>query len=115
MTMLPQPISPIPMWHGSRSEAAHRRTVKLGDGWHGSQVTPEEAAETVKRLRRDRPEPEFTISLRYHWDGKDVGFMRERIAAYEEAGVQHMMVHPENREVDDWNTVIAGVGKVAAG
>ena len=35
--------------------------------------------------------------------------------AYEEAGVQHMMVHPENREVDDWNTVIAGVGRVAAG
>src|SRR5512142_1697929 len=23
MTMLPQPVSPIPMWHGSRSEAAH--------------------------------------------------------------------------------------------
>ena len=27
MTMLPQPVSPIPMWHGSRSEAAHKRTV----------------------------------------------------------------------------------------
>src|SRR5204863_514685 len=38
MTMLPQPVSPIPMWHGSRSEAAHRRTVRVGDGWHGSQV-----------------------------------------------------------------------------
>src|SRR5271163_2448026 len=43
MTMLPQPISPIPMWHGSRSEAAHKRTVRIGDGWHGSQLTPEEA------------------------------------------------------------------------
>src|SRR5947207_8438732 len=32
MTMLPQPVSPIPMWHGSRSEAAHRRTVRIGDG-----------------------------------------------------------------------------------
>src|SRR5262249_19831057 len=41
MTMLPQRVSPTPMWHGSRSGAAHRRTVKLGDGWHGSQVTPE--------------------------------------------------------------------------
>src|SRR4030088_3522790 len=27
MPRLPQPVSPIPMWHGSRSEAAHRRTV----------------------------------------------------------------------------------------
>jgi probable F420-dependent oxidoreductase len=115
MTMLPHPISPIPMWHGSRSEAAHRRTVKIGDGWHGSQVTPEEAAEVVKRLRRDRPEPGFTISIRYHWDGKDVGMMRERVTAYEAAGVQHMMIHPHNREVDDWDTVIDGVGKVAAG
>ena len=115
MTMLPQPITPIPMWHGSRSEAAHRRTVRLGDGWHGSQVTPEQARPVIERLRRDRPEPEFTISVRSHWDGKDVGMMKERVAAYAEAGVQHVMVHPQDREVDDWDTVIEGVGKVAAG
>ena len=54
MTMLPQPISPIPMWHGSRSEAAHRRTVKIGDGWHGSQVTPE-AGEAGRRAVAPRP------------------------------------------------------------
>src|SRR5437763_1036585 len=115
MTMLPQPVSHIPMWHGSRSEAAHRRTVRIGDGWHGSQVTPEEAGEVVKRLRRDRPEPEFTISVRSHWDGRDVGMMKERVAAYAEAAVQHIMVHPQDREIDDWDTVIEGVGKVAAG
>jgi alkanesulfonate monooxygenase SsuD/methylene tetrahydromethanopterin reductase-like flavin-dependent oxidoreductase (luciferase family) len=113
MTMLPQPISPIPMWHGSRSEAAHRRTVKIGDGWHGSQVTPEQAKPVIERLRRDRPEPGFTISIRSHWDGQDIGMMKERVAAYAEAGVQHIMVHPQDREVDDWDTVIEGVGKVA--
>src|SRR5207247_777282 len=64
MTMLPQPVSPIPMWHGSRSEAAHRRTVRIGDGWHGSQATPDQAREVVARLRRDRPEPGFPISTR---------------------------------------------------
>ena len=115
MTMLPQPVSAIPMWHGSRSEAAHRRTVRVGDGWHGSQVTPEQAAPVVARLRRDRPEPEFTISVRTHWAGKDVGELRERIAAYEAAGVQHVMVHPLDREVDEWDEVIEGVGKAAAG
>ena len=115
MTMLPHPVKPIPMWHGSRSEAAHRRTVRLGDGWHGSQVTPEQARPVIERLRRDRPEPEFTISVRSHWDGRDVAMMKERVAAYAEAGVQHIMVHPQDREVDDWDTVIAGVGKVAAG
>jgi probable F420-dependent oxidoreductase len=115
MTMLPQPVSPIPMWHGSRSEAAHRRTVRIGDGWHGSQVTPQQAGEMVKRLRRDRPEPEFTISLRWHWDGKDLGLARERVAAYETAGVQHVMIHPQDREVDDWDVVLDGVGRLAAG
>src|SRR3954451_19367399 len=115
MTMLPQPVKPIPMWHGSRSAAAPRRTVRLGDGWHGSQVTPEQAKPVIERLRRDRPEPEFTISVRSHWDGRDVGMMKERVAAYEDAGVQHIMVHPQDREVDDWNTVIEGVGKVATG
>jgi probable F420-dependent oxidoreductase len=113
MTMLPQPISHIPMWHGSRSEAAHRRAVRIGDGWHGSQVTPAEAAPVIQRLRRDRPEPGFTISVRSHWNGKDVGEMKERVAAYRDAGVQHIMVHPQDREVDDWDAVIEGVGKVA--
>ena len=115
MSMLPQPVSAIPMWQGSRSEAAHRRTVRVGDGWHGSQVTPEQAAPVVARLRRDRPEPEFTISVRTHWAGKDVGELQERIAAYEAAGVQHVMVHPLDREVDEWDEVIEGVGKAAAG
>jgi probable F420-dependent oxidoreductase len=114
LTMLPQPVSPIPMWHGSRSEAAHRRTVRIGDGWHGT-VGPEEAKPIIARLRRDRPEPEFTISIRSHWDGKDRGMMKERLAAFAEAGVQHVMVHPQDREVDDWGVVLEAVGKLAAG
>jgi len=115
MTMLPQPVRPIPMWHGSRSEPAHRRTVRLGDGWHGSRLSPEQAKPVVARLRHDRPEQEFTISLRVHWNGRDLGKMRETLAAYAEAGVQHVMIHPQDREVDDWDAVLDAVGKVAAG
>jgi probable F420-dependent oxidoreductase len=114
MTMRPQPVKPIPIWFGARSEAAYRRTVRIGDGWHGSQLSPEEAAPVVARLRRDRPEPEFTISLRYHWNGKEAGVLRAAVAAYEAVGVQHLMVHPLDRDVDDWDTVIEGVGRVAA-
>src|SRR6266478_5048806 len=58
------------------------------------------------------PQPVSHIPM---WDGKDVGMMRERVAAYEAAGVQHVMVHPQDREIDDWDTVIEGVGRVAAG
>ncbi len=114
MTMLPQPVSPIPMWHGSRSESAHRRTVRIGDGWHGT-GSPDDVKPTIQRLRRDRPGQDFTISVRSHWDGRDVGVMKERIAAYAEAGVQHVMVHPQDREVDDWDTVIEAVGRLVAG
>ena len=113
MSMLPLPVRPIPIWFGARSEAAYKRTVAVGDGWHGSQLTPAEAAPVVARLRRDRPEPEFTISMRTHWDGRDQGELRARIAAYAEAGVQHVMIHPVDRNVDDWDAVIEGTGRVA--
>ncbi len=114
MSMRPLPVRPIPIWFGARSEAAYKRTVKIGDGWHGSQLTPAEVAPVVARLRRDRPEPEFTISMRTHWNGKDEGELRARIAAYAEAGVQHVMVHPLDRDVDDWDAVIEGTGRVAS-
>jgi probable F420-dependent oxidoreductase len=115
MTMRPFPVKPIPIWFGARSEAAYKRTVKTGDGWHGSQLTPREAAPVIARLRRDRPEPEFTISMRVHWNGRDQGELRDRIAGYAEVGVQHVMVHPLDRDIDDWDAVIEGTGRVAAG
>jgi probable F420-dependent oxidoreductase len=113
MTMMPAPTRPIPVWFGARSEAALRRTVRQGDGWHGSQLTPAAAAPIVARLRRDRPEPGFTISMRTHWNGKDEAELRDRIAAYREIGVQHVMVHPLDRDIDDWDEVIDGAARVA--
>ena len=56
MRMLPQPVKPIPIWIGGSSEAALARAVKLADGWHGSRLSPEEAAPIVRRLREQRPE-----------------------------------------------------------
>jgi len=40
--------------------------------------------------------------------------LHERVAAFAEIGVQHIMVAPVNREVDDWDEVIEGVGRLAA-
>ena len=114
MSMRPLPEKPIPIWFGARSEAAYKRTVRVGQGWHGSQLGPAEAAPVIARLRRDRPEPEFTISMRSHWNGKDEGELRDRLMAYAEVGVQHVMIHPLNRDIDDWALVIEGTGRVAA-
>jgi probable F420-dependent oxidoreductase len=112
MTMLPQPISHIPLWIGGGSDAALKRTTRIADGWHGSRETPEEAAPVVKRLRAERPGADFTVSMRMQWNGKDQGELRDRLAAYAAAGVQHVLVAPVNREVDDWDAVIEGAGRM---
>jgi probable F420-dependent oxidoreductase len=110
MTMSPMPISPIPLWFGGSSEAALRRTTRLGDGWHGSRHSPDEVAPIVQRLRAERPGSDFTISMRIMWNGLDFGALRASIAAYAAAGVQHVLVAPVDRDVDDWDMVIKGVG-----
>jgi probable F420-dependent oxidoreductase len=102
MRMLPQPVQPIPIWIGGSSEAALARAARGADGWHGSRLAPEGAAPIVRRLREQRPELEFTISLRYGWDGKDDGALAARLAAYGEAGVQHILVEPAERAIEDW-------------
>jgi probable F420-dependent oxidoreductase len=115
MTMTPLPISHIPIWIGGSSEAALKRTTRIADGWHGSRETPEQAAPIVQRLRAERPDAGFTISMRMQWNGRDQGELRDRIAGYAAVGVQHVMVAPENREVDDWDSVIEGVGRLVTG
>ena len=37
------------------------------------------------------------------------------IAAYEAVGVQHLLIAPVNREVDDWDEVIEGAGRMVRG
>jgi probable F420-dependent oxidoreductase len=112
MTMTPMPISPIPLWMGGSSDAALRRTIRIADGWHGSGHTPDEAAPIVARLRRERPGPEFTISMRVHWNGRDPGVLRSLVDRFSAIGVQHIMVGPVDRNVDDWDSVIQGVAAV---
>jgi probable F420-dependent oxidoreductase len=101
MRAQPQPIRPIPIWIGGSSDAAIRRALRL-DGWHGSRVTPDNAADVVKRLRAERPDPEFAISLRVSCNAGNVGSMRAALAAYHDAGVQHVLVAPDDRDIDTY-------------
>jgi probable F420-dependent oxidoreductase len=114
MTMTPMPAHPIPLWLGGSSDAALRRTIRIADGWHGSGHSPAEAAPIVRRLRAERPGPDFTVSMRFHWNGHDLGVLRAGVEAYAEIGVQHIMIGPVDRNVDDWDSVIGGVGKLVA-
>jgi alkanesulfonate monooxygenase SsuD/methylene tetrahydromethanopterin reductase-like flavin-dependent oxidoreductase (luciferase family) len=111
MRMLPRPVQPIPIWIGGSSEAALARAVKLADGWHGSRLSPEAAAPVVRRLREKRPEPQFTISLRYGWDGKDDGALRATLAAYGAAGIGHVLVEPAERALEDWLRAVERIAR----
>jgi probable F420-dependent oxidoreductase len=115
MTMTPMPSHPIPLWLGGSSDAAIRRTIRIADGWHGSGLTSAAAAPIVARLRAERPGTDFTISIRLHWNGRDQGILRAAVDGFADIGVQHVMIAPEDRNVDDWDSVIDGVGKLAAG
>src|SRR5581483_7062879 len=78
--------------------------VEKGDGFHFVGLKPAEVAPIVERLRRDRPDQAFTISARTGWDpqGMDPGLIREENAAFEEAGVQHMVAAPWQKDLEGW-------------
>jgi len=102
--LLPKPARPIPIWVGGRSEPAYRRAVERGDGYQAVGLSPDEAVPIVARLRRDRPDEGFPISLRTGWDplGMDPGRIVEERAAFAEAGIRHVVSAPWRRELDDW-------------
>lgn len=102
--LLPKPARPIPIWVGGRSEASWRRACERGDGYQAVGLTPEEAVPIVARLRRDRAEDSFSISLRTGWDplGMDPGRIVEERASFAEAGIRHVVSAPWRRDLDDW-------------
>ena len=115
MRMLPQPVRPIPIWIGGSSEAALARATRIADGWHGSRLSPDAAAPIVHRLREQRPEPQFTISLRYGWDGKDDGALRSRLNEYRAVGVEHILVEPAERGLEDWLRAVERIARAVEG
>jgi probable F420-dependent oxidoreductase len=58
VTIEPQPVQPggPPLWVGGGSEAARRRTGRLGDGWVPIWVSPERFAEGLTDVRRHAQE-----------------------------------------------------------
>ncbi|MBW2314670.1 MAG: TIGR03619 family F420-dependent LLM class oxidoreductase [Deltaproteobacteria bacterium] len=104
MRTKPQPERPIPIWVGGHSEPAYRRAIQRGDGWHGAFQSPEKTAEIVARLRRDRPESSFTLSMRTRWDALNdpADEILRDVEQFIEMGIQHLVVEPSQRDQDAW-------------
>jgi probable F420-dependent oxidoreductase len=109
MRMRPLP-PPIPVWIGGNSEPALARALRH-DGWHGTRQSPEEARALAARLRAARPGPDFTISLRTSWDGQDEAALKSRLRSYAEAGLDHVMVEPTDREMDGWLRSVEAIAR----
>ncbi len=104
MRLKPQPKNAIPIWIGGHSEPAFRRAIAKGDGWHGAFQSPEKTAPMTARLRRDRPESSFTLSMRTRWDAlrDDHDQIARELDQYMEAGIQHIVAEPLQRDRDSW-------------
>lgn len=59
--MEPRPAGPLPYWIGGDSEAAVKRTARLGDGWIGGLNTPQSAGQIVQRIKQALLETGRTI------------------------------------------------------
>lgn len=113
MRAQPQPVKPIPIWIGGSSDAAVNRALRL-DGWHGSRVAPDQAAGWVKRLRAERPGADFTISIRVNCNASNVAAMADALKAYADAGIQHVLAAPEDRDIDAYLSTAAAFRNAAA-
>jgi len=104
MKVQPKPAHPIPIWVGGRSEPAYRRAATRGDGFHAIGLDPAGAALVVERMRRDRPEETFTISLRTGWDpqGMEPDVIRRERDEFEAVGIQHVVSAPWRNDADSW-------------
>ncbi len=73
VTIFPKPWqTPPPIWIGGKSEAAMRRTARLGDGWMPSFITPDELCVGVERVKelaaaagREVPEDHFGTLINF--------------------------------------------------
>lgn len=102
MRAKPQPIRHVPIWIGGHAEVALARAVRVGDGWHGAFLSPTQTDVCVRRLRVDRPEPEFVISMRTRWDPleDDPDSILAELDHYREIGVTHFVPEPRQRTID---------------
>lgn len=106
--VLPKPAHDIPIWVGGGTEAAHRRAVTRGDGFHAIGLDPAEAAEVVERIRRDRPEESFPVSLRTGWDplGMEPDQIRRECGDFEAAGISEVISVPWRRDIDEYQQAV---------
>ena len=101
----PKPVQArLPLVVGGESRRALRRAAELGDGWIGMFHTPESAAAQVGVLRQleteaGRTDPPVKVTVMGSVETDD------DVAAWEEAGVDRLMVVPWRRSPEAMSSI----------
>ena len=77
--------------------------------------SPSQAADWVRRLRAERPGDDFTISIRVSCNADTVAGMADALKAYADAGIQHVLVAPEDRDIDTYLATASAFHRVGQG
>lgn len=95
--MYPRPVQPaIPVVWGGHTDAALKRVARVGDGWHPTQITLDELAAGITKLRRfceeaGRDPASVLVVAR---PGRVYPINAETQARHQELGVQHLVIDP---------------------
>jgi len=92
-SIAPRPVQPdLPMWIGGASDAAVRRTARLGTGWQAGPETPRAVGEVVAAIKRALRETGRSIDEDHY--GAAFAF---RFGGPEDPGVARVMEHYKAR------------------
>lgn len=90
-SIAPKPVqADLPLWIGGASEAAIRRTARIGTGWQAGGETPDEAARVVAAIKRALEDTGRTIdadhygaSFPFYFGNASDRLVIDAMAAYE--------------------------------
>ena len=94
VTVTPRPVQqPLPIWIGGSSDAAIRRTAKLGTGWLGGTQSPREVAHVIPAIKealittgRTIDPDHYGVGFPFRFGGWDEPVVQRAAAVYSRMG-----------------------------